>query len=172
MRSSQSASLYLRIRSADAGWVYARSVTTSNGRLRPLHALVNGKSVHCAEGTCYLRFSLNGKRIWQPVGTDASQAVQAEALGMAIPEAPTPSAAPDSVVDRSPGKIDLPHAIAEYLVDTAVGKSKRTSFAYSYTLKIFARVCHKQTLEQADRRDILNFIAHFRGLGNSPPANA
>jgi hypothetical protein len=81
------------------------------------------------------RFSLNGKRIWQPVGTDASQAVQAEALGMAIPEAPTPSAAPDSVVDRSPGKIDLPHAIAEYLVDTAVGKSKRTSFAYSYTLK-------------------------------------
>jgi hypothetical protein len=51
MRSSQSVSLYLRIRSAEGAWVYARSVTTSNGRLRPLHALINGKSVYCAEGT-------------------------------------------------------------------------------------------------------------------------
>jgi hypothetical protein len=84
MRSSQSASLYLRIRSADGGWVYARSVTASNGRLRPLHALVDGKSIHCAEGTDYLRFSLNGKRIGQPVGTDASMGSADKAMRMPL----------------------------------------------------------------------------------------
>jgi integrase/recombinase XerD len=176
MRSSHSFSLYLRIRSADGGWLYAQSVTPSNGRLQPLHALVDGKYVYCAEGAYYLRYSLNGKRIWQPVGTEASQAqvalqrkaleFKAEALGVAIPAAPTlPAATPETIPLH---KTDLTEAIAEYLKDTAAGKSKRPNFAYSYTLKTFTAVCNKKTLEQVDRRDVLNFVAYLRGLGNGP----
>jgi hypothetical protein len=67
-------SLYLRIRSADGGWTYARSVTASNGRLRPLFALLNGKPTYCPEGIYNLRYTIDGKRIWQPVGSDASRA--------------------------------------------------------------------------------------------------
>ena len=45
MRSSP-VSLYLRVRSPEGGWLYARSVTASNGRIRPLHALIDGKPVY------------------------------------------------------------------------------------------------------------------------------
>ena len=61
MRSSP-VSLYLRVRSAEGGWLYARSVTASNGRIRPLHALIDGKPVFYAgilrgnnqEATCVI----------------------------------------------------------------------------------------------------------------------
>jgi hypothetical protein len=61
MRSSP-VSLYLRVRSPEGGWLYARSVTASNGRIRPLHALIDGKPVYRDEGVYHLRYSLDGKR--------------------------------------------------------------------------------------------------------------
>ena len=67
-------SLYLRIRTAADGRTYARSVTNTNGRLRPFYAHVRGKLVHRPEGVYQLRYTVNGKRIWQPVGSDASLA--------------------------------------------------------------------------------------------------
>jgi hypothetical protein len=73
MRSSP-VTVYLRVRLAEGGWLYARSVTASNGRIRPLHVLIEGKPVYRAESVYYLRYSLDGKRIWQPVGSDASLA--------------------------------------------------------------------------------------------------
>jgi hypothetical protein len=66
-------SLYLRVRSAK-GWTYAKAVTASNGRLRPLYALIDGKPEHRPEGVYHIRYSVNGKRVWQPVGDDASLA--------------------------------------------------------------------------------------------------
>src|SRR5271170_7096950 len=92
MRSSP-VSLYLRVRSPEGGWLYARSVTASNGRIRPLYALIDGKPVYRDEGVYHLRYSLNGKRIWQPIGSDASLAqvalqrktVELQAVGMPGP---------------------------------------------------------------------------------------
>jgi hypothetical protein len=95
MRSSP-VSLYLRVRSPEGGWLYARSVTAPNGRIRPLHALIDGKPVFRDEGVYYLRYNLAGKRIWQPIGSDASLAqvalqrktveLQAVNLGLGVPE--------------------------------------------------------------------------------------
>jgi len=77
----------------EGGWLYARSVTDCNGRIRPLHALIDGKPVYRDEGVYHLRYSLDGKRIWQPIGSDASLAqvalqrktVELQAVGMPGP---------------------------------------------------------------------------------------
>jgi|SRR5665213_1403289 len=175
MRSSP-VSLYLRIRSAEGGWFYARSVTASNGRIRPLHALIDGIPIHRAEGVYHLRYRVDGKRIWQPIGSDASLAqialqrktleLQAINLGLAVPEPILPGLA---ALEPAPvGKTNLCESIAEYLADTAAGKSKRTLYAYARTLNTFAVICPKKYLEQIDRRDLLNYIAHLRQSGNVP----
>jgi len=114
MRSSP-VSLYLRVRSPEGGWLYARSVTASNGRIRPLHALIDGKPVYRAEGVYYLRYSLDGKRIWRTVGSDASLAqvalqrkaleLQAVNLGLAVPEPILPGLATPEPVPSLAGKI-------------------------------------------------------------------
>jgi integrase/recombinase XerD len=177
MRSSP-VSLYLRVRSPEGGWLYARSVTASNGRIRPLHALINGKPVYRDEGVYHLRYSLDGKRIWQPIGSDASLAqvalqrktveLQAVNLGLAVPELILPELATPEPVSSPAAKTNLRESIAEYLADTAAGKSRKTLYAYTRTLNTFASVCPKQYLEQIDRRDILNYIAHLRRCGNVP----
>src|SRR5258707_531524 len=171
MRSSP-VSLYLRVRSPEGGWLYARSVTASNGRIRPLHALIDGKPVYRDEGVYHLRYSLDGKRIWQAVGSDASLAqvalqrktleLQAVNLGLAVPEPILLGLATPEHVPSPAAKTDLREAIAEYLADTAAGKSKRTLYAYTRTLEVFAVTCLKQYMEQIDRRDLLNYIAHLR----------
>jgi integrase/recombinase XerD len=177
MRSSP-VSLYLRVRLADGGWFYAPSVAGSNGRIRPLHALIEGKPVYRAEGVYYLRYSLDGKRIWRSVGSDASLALvalqrktlelQAVNLGLTVPEPILPALATPEPVPSPAAKTDLRESIADYLADTAAGKSRKTLHAYTRTLNTFAAVCAKQYLEQIDRRDLLNYIAHLRGSGNVP----
>jgi hypothetical protein len=92
--------MILRVRAADGGWTYARSVSTSKGRIKPLYTMINGQPVHRPEGVYHLRYTQNGKRIWEPIGSDASLAqaalqrktleVQAGELGVKIPEAVIP----------------------------------------------------------------------------------
>jgi integrase/recombinase XerD len=166
----------IRVRLPDGSRAYVDPVLSPNAKLKPHYALVTGKPehhpegvYHLREGVYHLRYVKGGRRVWEAVGSDPQQALtaksqvehklQAIALGVA---------APDPVVVRSSDKTDLTKAIVEYLKDTAAGKSKRTNFAYSYTLKTFTAVCNKKTLEQVERRDILNFVAHLSGLGNGP----
>ncbi len=65
------------------------------------------------EGVYHLRYSLNGKRIWQPIGIDASLAqvalqrktveLQAVTLGLAIPELILPElATPEPAPSQQP----------------------------------------------------------------------
>jgi len=124
MRSSP-VSLYLRVRSSEGCWLYARSVTAPNGRLRPLHALINGKPVYCAEGVYHLRYRLDGKRIWLPVGNDASLAqvalqrkaleLQASSLGLGLPEPILAGLATAEPVPSPTAKTNLRESIVEYL---------------------------------------------------------
>jgi hypothetical protein len=72
--------------------------------------------------------------------------LQAIPLGLAVP---------DPI--QSTGKTNLSEAISEYLSDTAKAKSKRTLYAYTRTLKVFATTCSKQYMEQIKRRDLLDY---------------
>jgi site-specific recombinase XerD len=73
---------------------------------------------------------------------------------------------PDPI--KTSDKTDLAAAIKEYLSDAAKGKSKRTLYAYTRTLKVFASTCSRQYMEQINRRDVLNYLDHLKTSGNVP----
>jgi integrase/recombinase XerD len=94
--------------------------------------------------------------------------LQAVNLGLAVPELILPELATPEPVPSPAAKTNLRESIAEYLADTAAGKSRKTLYAYTRTLNVFAETCSKRYMEQIDRRDLLNYIAHLRQSGNVP----
>ena len=160
--------LKIRVKLRNGSRAYVDPVFSSNNKLRPLYALVDGKPRHHPEGVYHLRYMKRGKRVWEPVGNDPQVALtaqlriehglQAIALGVAAP----------GPVATETGKTDLAEAMAEYLKDIACAKSKSTLYAYRHTLKVFASTCTKTYLEQVTRRDILNYHEHLRASGNAP----
>jgi integrase/recombinase XerD len=105
--------------------------------------------------------------VWDAVGTDAQLALTAklrvehklQAVSLGITD-------PDPI--KTAGKTDLAAAIKEYLSDTAKAKSKRTLYAYTRTLTVFASTCSRQYMEQINRRDVLNYLDHLKTSGNVP----
>ena len=169
-------SLYIRIRTADDRWTYARTVTNANGRLRTLYAQVDGKPVHRPEGVYQLRYTVNEKRTWQPVGSDASLAqvalerksceLRAGACGLSLPEPAVAVARPVGV--EGPPKRLLADCIATYNAEIREHKAQRSFAAYSKTLGLFVEVVQKKFIEDISREDVLAYISVLRKRGNQP----
>lgn len=65
MRERERVSLWIRIRTTEGKRPYCRPVPKKNG-----WAIVNGqKECHLQDGVYHLRYEIDGKRIWQAVGT-------------------------------------------------------------------------------------------------------
>jgi integrase/recombinase XerD len=159
--------LKIRVRLSNGSRPYVDPVFSSNGKLKPLYAVVNGKPEHHPEGVYNLRYVKADKRVWDAVGTDAQLAMTAklrvehklQAISLGIAD-------PDPI--KTTSKTDLAAAIKEYLSDTAKAKSKRTLYAYTRTLKVFASTCSRKYMEQINRRDVLDYLDHLKTSGNVP----
>jgi integrase/recombinase XerD len=75
--AGKSVALYLRIRTSNGSWSFAKAAFTKQNLPRRLYAVVDGTHEHHPEGVYHLRFQSNGKRTWQPIGKDASLALVA-----------------------------------------------------------------------------------------------
>jgi len=114
-------------------------VYSSNGKLTPLYAVVNGTPEHHPEGIYNLRYVKAGKRLWDAVGADPQLALTAklrvehklQAVSLGLTE-------PDPV--KTSGKTSLADAVKQYLRDISKAKSKRTLYAYTRTLKPMLRI--------------------------------
>jgi len=70
--ANRTATLYLRITTADGRTSYCKPVYQSKGRLKPQHGMVNGEPKHHPEGVYYLRFGADdGKQQCVLVGKDS-----------------------------------------------------------------------------------------------------
>ena len=85
--------LYIRIRLPDGRDSFLDPVWNRNHTLRAAYALIDGHPRFHTEGSYYLRFLRDGKRVWQPVGQDAAivalrnteQILRAITLGRSTP---------------------------------------------------------------------------------------
>jgi hypothetical protein len=169
--------LYIRVRLPDGSYPYLKAAYASNGRIRPHHAIHNGKAVHFPGSAYYLRYHLDGKRVWEPAGDDPALAVinlqkkdlasREAALGIesALPSAPAQRHAPILV---SNNKRLLAHCATKYIAETAEHKSKKTFAAYRLTVDAFCTIATKAFIEEISREDILLYIAALRKKGSSP----
>jgi hypothetical protein len=60
--------LKIRVRLSNGSRAYVDPVYSSNGKLKPLYAVVNGKPEHHPEGIYNLWYVKAGKRVWDAVG--------------------------------------------------------------------------------------------------------
>jgi integrase/recombinase XerD len=145
-------------------------VLSANGRVMPDAVLVNGQRETHKEGSYYLEWREGARRVRLSVGKSATDAsarrlrkeaeLNAVNLGAAI--------APES--GKAKGR-SLAAAVAEYLADVELKQTtnKRQNFGrhnttgcYSTALTYFTESCHKQTLEEIDRRDLLKYASFLQ----------
>lgn len=156
------ARLYIRVRLKDGRHPFVEPVYSANNKIKPQYALVDGKPEHHPEGSYYLRYLRNGKRVWEPVGDDASTAVTALRKRNAILGAE--DAEVEVVPEPSASTVGQPlaPAIAEYLGEIKLTKKKKTYAAYSVALRYFQEFYKKRDLDQVGRSDMLRFHAYLR----------
>jgi integrase/recombinase XerD len=151
--------LKIRVRLPDGSRPFLDPVPSGNSKLKPLHALVEGRPEHHPEGVYFLRFAdAAGKRVWERIGKDWQLALDArlkrersfaaEAVGVQV------------VHDAEKRRVS--YAVAEYLAEIKTHKAKRTHNAYRLTLALFQEAIKTTYLEDITREDILTFIAALR----------
>jgi integrase len=142
------------------GWRYCTVVLSANGRVKPDLVLVNGKQETHKEGAYYLEWHKGAKRVRLSVGKDPADAsarrLRKEAELNAVNNGVS------VVPDGQNGNRSVAAAVADFLDETKLTKKPKTLAAYSTALSYFTESCHKLSLEDIDRRDLLKFHAFLR----------
>jgi integrase/recombinase XerD len=149
------------------GWRYCRVLLSANRRLKPDVVVVNGKEERHPEGAYYLEWREGSKRDRLSVGKDPADAsarrLRKEAELNAVNNGVT------VVSEGQNGHRSLAAAVAEFLDETKLTKKSKTLAAYTTALHYFVESCHKQNVEEVDRRDLLKLSAFLRDEKKQAP---
>jgi integrase/recombinase XerD len=159
--------LKIRVRLPDGSYPFVEPVFASNGKLKPLYAVVDGQQERHPEGVYHLRYLSRGTRVWESVGQDAQLALVAKLKRERIADA---KAAGIDVVEEGSreARTPLKPAIETYLEEVKTLKGHKTYLGYALALKELQEVCAKPSLEEVDRKDLVRFMGHLKAKGHSP----
>jgi len=154
------------------GLRYCPVVLSANGRVKPDMVLVNGIPERHPEGCYQLEWREGEKRVRLSLrGKDAADASAARLRKEAELTAVNHGVAVQRTAG-TPSGTPLREAIEHYLedvrlrVDTSKGSTNfgrhNTVGCYSTALKYFLESCHKMTVEEIDKRDLLEFGKYLR----------
>ena len=139
-------------------------VTAGNNKLKPLYALVNGVQERHPEGSYYLRYMRNGKRVWELVGVDPAAAVTAAKKRELYGCDARTNREPDTPKAVSGGR-DLQEGAVEYLGEVKAAKARGTFLAYRNAVNGFVASCKSTSVEAVNRKDVLAYIGALRNGG-------
>jgi site-specific recombinase XerD len=155
--------LEIRIKNSTGCSAFHAPVMASNGKLKPFGAMVNGKQEMHPEGVYHLRYTNeHGKRVYERVGKDASEALNLlrrrqlgrESLAVGL-----------RVVDPTGNRTRIDDAISLYLTRVAISRSQRTQNEFNLFLPQFHDLCRKVFLDQITGDDLLLYAAMLREEG-------
>ncbi len=140
---------------------YCPVVEAANGRVRPHVVMVDGREERHAEGAYYIEWREGTRRVRLSVGNDPAEAwvrqkkkkAELEAIANGVP-----LASANGATDRQL----LSVAVAEYLEEVKLTSKPGTLAGYTTSLDYFTESCHKLSLGDVDRRDLLKFVAFLR----------
>jgi integrase/recombinase XerD len=149
------------------GWRYCRVLLSANGRVKPDVVLVNGREERHSEGAYYLEWREGARRVRLSVGKDPADAsarrlrkeAELNALNNGLSVVP----------DGKNGHRSIATAVAEFLDETKLTKKPKTLSAYTTALNYFTECCHKQNLDEVERKDLLKFSAFLRDEKEQAP---
>ena len=148
--ANRTATLYIRITTADGKRRYCKAAYQSKGRLRPQYALVNGEPEHHEEGVYYVRFGADGgKQQFVLAGKDPYVALDKleekkrwlrDRERQVVPQAPVNSKPQTS-------KLSMDDAVEQYFKNLhSQGKDPKTIRAYTVAVEEFRKSCTKKFL--------------------------
>lgn len=182
--------LYIRVRLSDGRDAFVDPAWNKNHSLKEGYAQISGRIEHHPEGTYYLRFLRDGKRVWHRVGQDTHVAItalrniehdlQSVALGRTVPTpvadpqalAPLKPLAPKPVAEvqgsASPVPIFLNDAIESYLKEVRRFRSAKTIAACEHMLNLFGSKFPGRAVKDITRKDLLDHMSFLqeKGLGD------
>jgi len=147
------------------GLRYCRVIWAPNGRIKPHVVLIDGKEVVHSEGSYYIEWREDGKRLRLSVGNDPVEA----AVERQRKEAELGAVRAGLKVTDPNGRKSLRGAVDEYLSDTRLTKKPKTLAAYTTALHYFQESCHRQYVEEITRTDMLKFAAFLRDEKDQSP---
>jgi integrase/recombinase XerD len=160
--------LLKRVKTED-GWLFWPVPLTSRGQVRAETVLVRGQEERHSEGTYYIGYRQNGKRIRENAGRNALEAHNrrlAKEAELSAIHAGVPVLAQ---MGNGDGRITLTAAVGAYLEEIKLTKKPKTLAAYSTALAYFQESCHKLYVSDIERKDMLKFAAFLREQkGQSP----
>jgi integrase len=164
---SKEVNLTKRVKTGN-GTRYCPVVLSANGRVKPDFVIVNGQPERHAEGSYYLEWRENGRRVRLSVGKDAADAAARRQSKEAELNARNNGVAvvPDS---RENGHRSIAAAVAEFLEETELTKKPKTLAAYKTTLNYFTESCPKLFVNDIERKDLLKFSAFLREKKEQSP---
>lgn len=143
-------------------------VSKVNGKLDWQHLDLHGVPVVSTEGTFYLDYREDGRRVRRAVGTHprtakaalASQSsiLQLRGSGVEVDDAPEIQAY------RPVSGKRISEVVSNFLAHPPVGLRKRSRAKYNNALSCFAAWTKKTHVSQLDRSDITGFMAHMVGV--------
>jgi integrase/recombinase XerD len=147
------------------GLRYCPVVESANGRVKPDHVLVNGRSEKHPEGAYYLEWREDGNRVRLSVGKDAQEAAARRQRKEAELNAVESGV---SVLPES-GQRSVAAAVAAFLEETELTKKPKTLAAYTTALNYFTESCRKLYLHEIERHDLLKFSGFLRDEKKQSP---
>lgn len=158
---NRSVNLTKRIKTPD-GLRFCPVAHSANGRVKADHVEIAGREERHPEGSYYIEWYEDGKRLRRSVGKHAlaADAQRHQQEKILVAKAAGLKAGLKFVDDS--GKILLAKAVTTYLADILLTKAKTTYDAYSKSLEYFQESCTKPYLADVERRDMLRFSAFLR----------
>lgn len=150
------------------GMRYCPVVLSANGRVKPDVVLVNGKEERHPEGAYYLEWRDGSKRIRLSVGRDAQDAATQRLRKEAELNARNNGVAVAAQDGKQTGR-SLAGAISDYLDEVKLTKKPKTLAAYTTSLQYFSESCHRMTVQDVTRKDMLTFAAFLRDEKEQSP---
>ena len=164
--ANRQVNLTKRVQTAQ-GMRYYPVVLAANGRVKPDFVLIDSKPERHPEGAYYLEWREGKKRIRLSVGKDPADATARRLRKEA--ELNAVSLGATILPDKAPGH-SLKESVAEYLGEVLIKQKinkplsrnrHSTHGVYSVALRYFMESCHKLTLEEIDRKDLLKFTEYL-----------
>jgi len=154
-----------RVQIEGKGWRFCEVVVAANGKIKPNVVRIDGQEQVHPEGRYYIDFLQDGQRKRLAAGASAAEAgtaadkqtriltahKAATAAGISLPQAKPPA-----------GSRLLRDAVNAYLLEVQAHKKPKTYSAYRTALNYFLESCHKVTLEEITRTDLLAFKTFLR----------
>jgi integrase/recombinase XerD len=148
----------------ESGWRFCTPAFAANGKLKPNVVLIDGEEQTHAEGRYYIDYLLDGQRKRLAAGATAAEAMSAAEKQTRTLAAHKAAAHAGMTLPKTPaaGSRQLREAVDIYLAEIEAHKKPKTHSAYRTALNYFLESCHKQTVEDITRTDLLAFVTFLR----------